>query len=214
LFLTLPASIGLYEFRVPIIQTIFQSGAFDANSTSLVAPPLAFLALGLIWYALVEVLARIFYAMQDTTTPVVAAVIIIAINVVLGWILVDRIGYAGLGLSLAVSTAVEALILMVVLQHRIGGFDDVFGFWFVRVLIAAAVMVLVAEAVRDLLIDATRSGEASRIVQLLLLGYTIGVTGLSYFVAAHYLRLREVDQLLDQLERRLPMLRRILPKGS
>lgn len=212
LFLTLPASIGLYEFRVPIIQTIFQSGAFDANSTSLVAPPLAFLALGLIWYALVEVLARIFYAMQDTKTPVVAALIIIAINVVLGWFLVDRIGYAGLGLSLAASTAVEALILLVVLQRRIGGFDEVFGFWFVRVLIAAAVMVLVAEAVRGLLIDATRSGEAPRVVQLMLLGYTIGVTGLSYFVAAHYLRLPEVDQMLDQLERRLPVFRRFLPR--
>jgi putative peptidoglycan lipid II flippase len=197
---------------VPIIQTVFQSGAFDANSTSLVAQPLAFLALGLIWYALVEVLARIFYAMQDTTTPVVAAIIIIVINVALGMILVDRMGYAGLGLSLAASTAVEALILMVVLQRRIGGFDEVFGFWFVRVLVAAAAMVLVAEAVRGLLTDATRSGEAPRVVQLMLLGYTIGVTGLSYFVAAYYLRLPEVDQSLDQIGRRLPFVRRFLPR--
>ena len=212
LFLTLPASIGLFEFRTAIIQTIFQSGAFDATSTSLVSPPLAFLALGLIWYALVEVLARIFYAMQDTKTPVVAAIIIIAINVALGVILVDRIGYAGLGLTLAVSTAIEALILLVILQHRIGGFDDVFGFWFVRVLIAAAVMVLVAESVRGLLEDATRSGEAPRLIQLLLLGYAIGVTALSYFVAAHYLRLSEIGLITTQLKRRLPMLRRFLPK--
>ena len=80
LFLTIPASVGLFEFRTAIPQTIFQLGAFNSQSTELVSSALAFLALGLVWYALVEVLARIYYAMQDTRTPVIAGVIIIVLT--------------------------------------------------------------------------------------------------------------------------------------
>jgi putative peptidoglycan lipid II flippase len=211
LFLILPASIGLFEFRTAIIQTVFQSGAFNAYSTSLVSPPLAFLALGLTWYALVEVLARIYYAMQDTRTPVMAGVAIIAINVVLGVALVDRIGYAGLGMSLSVSTGIEAAILMVVLRRRIGGFDASFGSWFARVILATAVTALAAESIRVPLEKATLQGEAPRVVQLLLLGYAIGVVGLTYFFTAYCLRLPEVDQLLDRLASRVPRLKAVLP---
>lgn len=211
LFLIVPASIGLFAFRTAIIQTVFQSGAFNAYSTSLVSPPLAFLALGLTWYAMVEVLARIFYAMQDTKTPVAAGVAIIAINVGLGIVLVHRIGYAGLGLSLSVSTGIEAAILIIVLQRRIGGFDAAFGSWFARVTLAAAAMALVAEAVRDPLQRATLQGEAPRAIQVLLLGYATGVVGLTYFVAAYYLRVPQVDQILDRLAARVPRLRSLLP---
>jgi putative peptidoglycan lipid II flippase len=211
LFLTLPASIGLYEFRTAIIQTVFQSGAFDAHSTSLVSAPLAFLALGLTWYALVEVLARLYYAMQDTKTPVAAGVAIIVINVVLGIFLVDRVGYAGLGLSLSVSTGIEAAILMIVLRRRTGGFDARFGSWFAKVVLATAVMALAAEAMRGPLQDATTAGTAPRIVQVMLLGYAIGIVGLTYFLAAYYLRLPEVGLLLGRMESRLPGLKRVLP---
>lgn len=211
LFLILPASIGLFEFRTAIIQTVFQSGAFNAYSTSLVSPPLAFLALGLSWYALVEVLARIYYAMQDTSTPVAAGVAIIVINVGLGIVLVHRIGYAGLGLSLSVSTGIEAAILMIVLRRRIGGFDASFGSWFARVILATAAMTLAAEAIRDPLQKATVQGEAPRIVQLALLGYAIGVVALIYFFAAYCLRLPEIDQILDRVGSRISGLRSRLP---
>jgi putative peptidoglycan lipid II flippase len=207
LFLVVPASIGLFEFRTAIIQTVFQSGAFNAYSTSLVSPPLAFLALGLTWYALVEVLARMYYAMHDTKTPVAAGIAIIAINVVLGTILVHRIGYAGLGLSLSVSTGIEAAILVIVLRRRMGGFDSAFGSWFAKVTLAAAAMALAAEAIRDPLEKATRHGAAPRAIQVLLLGYGIGVVGLTYFVAAYFLRLPEVGQILERLESRVPRLK-------
>lgn len=211
LFLILPASIGLYEFRTSIIQTVFQSGAFNAYSTSLVAPPLAFLALGLTWYALVEVLARIYYAMQDTKTPVAAGLAIIVINVALGIFLVDRVGYAGLGLSLSVSTGIEAAILMVVLRRRIGGFDARFGSWFAKVALATAVMAVAAEAMRKPLQEATTAGEAPRVVQVMLLCYSIALVGLVYFVAAYYLRLPEIGLLLGRVESRIPVLKRVLP---
>jgi putative peptidoglycan lipid II flippase len=211
LLLMLPASIGLFVFRTSIIQTVFQSGAFDAYSTLLVAQPLAFLALALTWYGLVEVLARVYYAMKDTTTPVAAGVVIIVINVALGILLVDRVGYAGLGLSLAASTGIEAAILMVVLRRRLGAFAANFGSWFARVILATAAMAMVAEAMREPLQRATEPGAAPRIAQLLLLGYAIGVVAATYFLAAYYLRIPEAGQLLARVESRIPALKSVLP---
>ncbi len=204
LFLVLPASIGLFEFRTAIIQTVFQSGAFTARSTELVSPPLAFLALGLVFYALVEVLARIYYAMRDTLTPVAAGVAIIVVNIILGRVLVGRIGYVGLALSLSVSTGIEAAILLVFIRRRIGTLDPAFGAWFARVALAAAAMGLVAEVVRGPLEQATAAGVAPRLVQLSLLGFTMGTVAFAYFLAAYYLRVPEVGQVVEKVSARIP----------
>src|SRR5918994_98450 len=90
LFLSVPASVILFAFRLPIVQTLFQTGAFSTESTTLVAAPLAFLAAGLASYALVEALTRAFYAMHDTWTPVIAGIAIMALNILIGVTLLDR----------------------------------------------------------------------------------------------------------------------------
>jgi putative peptidoglycan lipid II flippase len=204
LFLVMPASIGLLEFRTAIIQTVFQSGAFNARSTSLVAPALAFFALGLSWYALVEVLARVYYAMQDTRTPVAAGVGIIVVNLVLSLILVRHLGYAALALCLSVSTGIEAAILLFVLQRRIRPFDATFGWWLARVLLATAAVELLAKVIRAPLVDATAPGVAPRLVQVALLGFAIGIVALGYFVAALNLRLPESSLILGRIQRHVP----------
>ncbi len=209
LFLILPASIGLYVFRVPIVQTIFQSGQFSGLSTRLVADPLAFLAIGLAWYGLVEVLTRVFYAMHDTVTPVVTGVAIIIVNVILGKILVDHVGYVGLALSLSVSTGIEALALAAVLRKRLGRFPPSFGAWLGRVAIASAVMALASEAIAPRLTDATIPGAAPRLIQLFLLGYALTLVALIYFLAAYFLHVRQVRNGIDLICRYLPGASRI-----
>ena len=104
IFLSLPTSVVLFAFRTSIVQTLFQTGAFSSESTALVAAPLALLALGLISYAIVELLTRAFYAMHDTRTPVATGVAIIAINIAIGVLLLDRFGYLALAFALSAST--------------------------------------------------------------------------------------------------------------
>ncbi|MCA9879613.1 MAG: murein biosynthesis integral membrane protein MurJ, partial [Thermomicrobiales bacterium] len=101
IFLSLPASVMLFAFRTSIVQTLFQTGAFSAESTALVAAPLGFLAAGLVSYAVVEALARAFYAMHDTRTPVIVGVAIVLANLGIGLALLDRMGYLALALALS-----------------------------------------------------------------------------------------------------------------
>ncbi|MCC6705192.1 MAG: murein biosynthesis integral membrane protein MurJ [Thermomicrobiales bacterium] len=196
LFLAMPASIGLFAFREEIIRTIFESGAFSSASTELVVAPLAFFALALIFYSLVEVLARTFYAMRIVNVPVIAGVSIMIINVILAVWLTPKIGYAGLALALALSTAIEAIILVVALGFKLGRFDADFGLWFAKVGVASAVMAVVSLVMSDYLNAQLASGAIGRWFGLLFLGWAMALCGGLYGVTAYALRLPEVDRWL------------------
>ena len=201
LFLLLPASIGLYAFRVPIVQTIFQSGAFSSTSTMLVVQPLAFFALALVFYSLVEILARTFYAMRNTRIPVGAGILITVINIGLAFLITPHVGYTGLALSLSLSTAIEALILIVALSWKMGKFDAEFGAWFARVAVATAIMGCAALLMSGYLTDLMNSSGMNRIFSIFFLGYGMALLAGIYFAAAYALRLHETDRWIGIMRR-------------
>ncbi|MBA2521206.1 MAG: murein biosynthesis integral membrane protein MurJ [Chloroflexia bacterium] len=206
LFLTIPAAVILFFFRTAIVQTIFEHGAFDRASTILVSRPLAMFALGLVGYAVVEVLTRVFYAMHDTRTPVTAGIAIIALNVLLSAVLVGRFGHVALALSLSATTTIEAVILLVVLRRRIGLGSSVPIPWLIRVLAATLGMVGVSWLVAPVVTAATVPDEAPRVIQLLLLAYTLAVAAFAYVVVAYVLRLPGLAQGWDRLPARITSL--------
>jgi putative peptidoglycan lipid II flippase len=210
LFLSLPAAVVLFAFRLPIVQTLFQTGAFSAESTSLVAAPLTFLAAGLVSYALVEALTRAFYAMHDTRTPVIAGIGIVALNIVIGVALLDRIGYLALALALSLSTTVEAVVLIVVLGRRIGNVTVKTRDWLLRVIASSVVMALVAAVLADPLTEATIPGNGPRLQQIIVFLVVLGVVAVVYLGCAWMLRIPELTDILDHLARRIPPLRRLV----
>src|SRR5439155_1165794 len=75
--------------------------------------------IGLTAHALIAVLARAFYARQDTRTPVAAAVLAVVVNSSLAAILVGPLGLPGLGLAIAVAAWLEAIVLFVLLKRSL-----------------------------------------------------------------------------------------------
>jgi putative peptidoglycan lipid II flippase len=127
LLLSIPASLGLILLRVPLIRLLFQRGAFDDRSTELVAWGLLWYAAGLVGHCLVEVLARAFYALHDTKTPVLVGAAAMGLNVVFsvlfsawfaqaGWL-----PHGGLALANSLATAIEAAGLVYFMRHKVGG---------------------------------------------------------------------------------------------
>lgn len=129
LFLSLPASVGLIVLRRPIVSLLFERGEFDARSTELVAWALLWYAAGLVGHSLLEIIARAFYAMQDTRTPVAVGAAAMALNVGLSIVLsmmfanAGRPPHGGLALANSLATALECLTLFVLLGRRVGGLD-------------------------------------------------------------------------------------------
>ncbi len=128
-FLSLPASLGLILLRAPIVALLFERGAFDAASTELVAWALLWYAAGLVGHALVEILSRAFYALQDTRTPVAVGAAAMTLNVILSFTfsaLFTRVGWAphgGLALANSLATALEAAVLLILMRGRLRGLN-------------------------------------------------------------------------------------------
>jgi len=203
-FLSLPAAVALFFFRDAIVQTLFQGGAFDAESTRLVALPLAWFAAGLLGYAVVEVLTRIFYAMRDTVTPVVAGIAIVLLNVAIGALLVDRLGYGVLAFGLSFSTAVEAVILLIVLRNRLGSPGRSEWLWLGRVAVPTATMAVAAAVVAPPIAGWTMPGETPRLIQAALLLAALTGCGLLYLGVAWAIGIPEPRTALAQIGARLP----------
>ncbi len=130
ILLSMPASIGLILLRQPILAMIYQRGAFDENSTQMVAWALLWYASGLVFHSIYEVLARAFYAMHDTKTPVLVGALAMGLNVLLSFTLsalFERIGlmpHGGLALANSIATGLEATILFILMRRRLNDLQD------------------------------------------------------------------------------------------
>jgi len=118
LFLTLPTAILMVVLRRPIVNLLFQYGAFDAEARELTQAAFLFYAVGLAGHALVQILARAYYATRDTTTPVALTLISIGANVVLSVTLAPQMGINGLALANSIATLAEAALLLALLAPR------------------------------------------------------------------------------------------------
>ncbi len=122
LFVMLPATALGIVLRRQIITLLFDYGRFDAYAVDLTADALFYFLLGLASESLIVILARAFYAGRDTLTPVVAAIVAVVVNVLVGLATVWTMGLPGLALGLAIGSWVETAILTVLLWRRVSGF--------------------------------------------------------------------------------------------
>ncbi len=123
LFLAIPAAAGLFAWRVPLIRMLLERGEFSATSTQLTATALACYAFGLIGHSAVEIVARAFYALHDTRTPVLVTCAGVALNIALSLALLPRFNYAGLALANTLATLAEMAALLWLLARRLGGLE-------------------------------------------------------------------------------------------
>lgn len=129
LLLSVPASLGLMLLREPIISLVLQRGEFTAADTRLVAWALLWYAAGFVGHAMVEILARSFYALHDTRTPVMIGIAAMSLNVAFSYLfsyLFQRWGWmphGGLALANSLATALEMAGLIIIMRLRLGGLE-------------------------------------------------------------------------------------------
>lgn len=123
LMMSVPATVGLMVLAGPIVEFIFQRGAFDATSTEMTAMALLAYAPGLIGYSAVKIASPTFYAMKEARTPVLISVATIVLNLGLNLWLVRWYSFQGLAMGTAIAALFNATCLFFVLSRRIDGID-------------------------------------------------------------------------------------------
>ncbi|MDD5039748.1 MAG: murein biosynthesis integral membrane protein MurJ [Patescibacteria group bacterium] len=124
LFVIIPFSVLILVLRAEIVRVVLGAGAFDWEDTKLTAQTLGLFALSLFAQSTIPLLARSFYAWQDTRTPVVIAIVSLVINSAGAIILSRPYGVLGLGLAFSIASFFQMILLLVVLRKRIGYLDD------------------------------------------------------------------------------------------
>ncbi len=124
LMVTLPAAVALAVVPRPIIGVLFERGAFTAADTLPTAMALAAFAIGLPAFVLARVLSPVYFAREDTKTPMRFATINMLINVVLSvalFFLFQSYGWfphVGIAIATTVAGWVNALQLWWTLRKR------------------------------------------------------------------------------------------------
>jgi putative peptidoglycan lipid II flippase len=196
LALTIPAALGLFLLGRPLLQLLYQRGAFDAAATEAVFIALRFYAIGLVGHACLELAARTFFAQEDTITPLLVATGSAAVNIVLGIVLMGPLGHGGLALANSLAVSAEVLILMLILRRRLGGVEGTQTLQELsRVLAATAVMGAVIGGVLAL----GRRTDAN-VIWTAAAGGAVGVV--VYVAVSRLLGVRELYSMLAALFRR------------
>lgn len=204
--LMVPATAALVVLGVPIGVLLFNYGSMTLESSRLLGLTVSMFALGLPAFSAYYVLMRGFYALEDTRTPTLNAMIQVGTNIVLAvaavaWLPPGR-AVPGLGFAYALSYWVGVVTLASQLRRRLGRLD---AYLVVRThvrvvlasILAAGGMVAGSAAAISFVgrpVDFTSS------VVVVLSGLVLGAAG--YLIGVRLLHISEVSDVIALLARR------------
>ncbi len=201
LFITIPSMVALIALRVPIISVLFERGAFTTESTMQTAWALLWYSTGLWAFSVIRVIVSAFYSLQDTKSPMKAAIVALVVNVAFSVALMFPMKHGGIALATAIASAVNVGMLSVILWRRIGPFlmSDFYPS-LGKVLFSSAVMWGVILAI-DLVYPWQASGPFFERAVFLALTVTLG--GGAFLLSSWIVRSPEMTSLANSLRRRI-----------
>ncbi|MBN1547039.1 MAG: murein biosynthesis integral membrane protein MurJ [Syntrophaceae bacterium] len=200
-FIAIPATVALIILRVPIISVLFQRGAFGSHQAILTAQALLYYALGLWAFSVIRVIDAAFFALQDRKSPLKAAFVALLINIAMSVALMYPLKHGGLALATSIASAVNVLMLAIILWGRIGPFlDGEFFRSLLKILIASLIMGASIFMVGFFLpwnIDASLSDKTIYLIA------AIGTGLIVFFGASIVVRNSELVFFLEHLKRKI-----------
>lgn len=132
-FLLIPSSVFFFLMRAQIVRLVFGTGKFTWEDTRMTALTLGLFSISLVAQGLSPLLARAFYAMKNTRTPMYISLVTVAVSVASAYLLpfFDKFvpsdghywelihscvtGVAGLALAFSIGSFVNVILLFVYL---------------------------------------------------------------------------------------------------
>lgn len=201
LFIIIPVTVLFIQLRAQYVRLAFGTGSVSWADTIATAQTLGFFAISFFAQSLIPVLARSFYAMQDTITPVRITMVSVALDIVGSILLGMSMGITGLALSFTISSIINATWLFIALHRRVGHLDeDAIIRSTVKIVAVTMVMAIAVQVAKPITVsfgfDLTHS---IGVFMQALLGSVIGI--LVYVTFAGFFRLDEAALITKGIER-------------
>ncbi|MFZ5986749.1 MAG: murein biosynthesis integral membrane protein MurJ [Bacillota bacterium] len=193
LFLTIPSGVGFIVLKEPIIRTIFKfTDRFDEGAVAVAGSVLMFFSIALLSQSIVTIMNRAFYANNDTTTPLLIGISTIIFNLSLSMLFykITNLGVASMALSYSLASALNALLLLILLNRKMKGIHlDKLLTFFIKVVPASLVMGGVLFGIDRVLPVNT----GSKLLQFISLSFEIGAGAVVYFALLLLLKVEEAS---------------------
>lgn len=201
--LALPAAIAFAILAEPIVRVLFERGAFTAADTTAAAAALAAFALGLPGHVLVKTFSPIFFAREDTATPMRAALFGFVVAIAGSLALMPVLGHVGVALATSVSGWASAALLGWLIARRIGfAIDAQARLRLPRIALAAGTMGLAVAAAQRALGSWLGAGAPAGL-RALALAALIGFGLVVYVLLLHALKVTSPRDLMRTFGRNL-----------
>jgi len=198
MMLCLPAAAALFIMAKPIVQVLFERGAFDATATLATASALSAFSLGLPAFVLIKIFQPGFFAREDTMTPTILAAISVIINIAISLLLFPALAQTAIAIATSIAAWFNALFLMGILALR--------GHFSLRnkelrhhilFIIASMVMLAILWMLGNFA-GAALDGSGSSLVQFGMLGLVLTIGMIAYFALLHLFGVVRLNQLSQQ----------------
>jgi len=198
IWLALPTSVVIFFTRGYIVHFIRNTG------DQLMAGILGCLVIAILFRTMYHMAARVFYARQDTKTPLYISIFSISLNIILAVLLSIRFGMGAYGLAWAQSVVavIEVAILFTVMARQLPKLFDVSFYHVIGKMILASIITGVVCYISVVMIPFrdTDSSFFSAFPKFTIIATaSFGV----YIMMSKLLRLPEVDPILDRVKKLL-----------
>lgn len=192
-----PIIVGCIVLSRQIVEVLFQRNAFTSKDTTMTASILLIYVVGILAFALRDVLTRGFYSMEDSKTPMINSIIAIVFNISLNLILIKPLGYKGLAIATAVSAYIGLFLFNISMKKKVEAYSArdnyiVFG----KSLFAALVMGLGVKLVYGIIGPALIGG---LLLKLIVLAISVGVGVVVYAIVMHFLKVEEYEMIFEMI---------------
>ena len=202
LMLNIPSMVGLIVLAQPIVRIVLERGAFHADDTAATAAALQFYAIGLVGYSVVRILSPVFYALGRNRTPVIVSGVAVLVNASLNYVLVQVLSYRGLALGTSIAALFNAVTLLYLLRTHLQGLNEARLLGAIARIVVASTLMGAAAFYSHELLESWLPSHAF-VVQTVTLGAAIGLALLVLAASAWMLRIREFNEGVALVARRL-----------
>jgi len=202
LFFIIPVSVFIFVLRAQTVRLALGSGKFDWNDTILTFQILGLLTMSLLAQALLPLLTRAFYALQNTKTPLYVALISEAVNLLTVALMIGKYGIFGLAIAFSLSSFVNAILLFFFLRKKLSSIDG-------KTILDSTVRIIIASLIGGGVAQIAKyvvgsRGELDTFLAVLRQFMIAGISGAIAFAAASYfLRVKEFFQFKESITRKL-----------
>lgn len=197
LLLILPAAIGLFVLARPIVELLFEHGAFTVADTTQTALALQFYLIGLPFAAVDQPLVFAFYARKNTLLPNLVQFAAVGVYLIVALALIQSYGMVGLVIANSAQLTSHALLMLWFTRTRLGGFGQAgLTAMLSKTIAASCAMGLVAYFVLGASRDVWGGGVPASVMSVILPGLA---SMLAYIALLKMLRVQEADKLWEMV---------------